>query len=38
MHLRCEALDSPVWRAWLVPDEHGAVALDGPGVAALERA
>ena len=37
MDLRCEALDSPVWRAWLVPDEHGVVAIGGPGVAALEQ-
>lgn len=37
MDLRCEALDSPVWRAWLVPDEAGHVALGGPGLAALEN-
>lgn len=37
MDLRCEGLDSPVWRAWLVPDAEGAVALGGPGVAALEQ-
>ena len=36
MDLRCEGLDSPVWRAWLVPDAEGAVALGGPGIAALE--
>lgn len=36
MDLRCEALDSPVWRAWLVPDEAGHVALGGPGLVALE--
>ncbi len=36
MHLRCEALDAPVWRAWLAPDEHGEVALGGPGLVELE--
>lgn len=36
MHLRCEALDSPVWRARLGPDEAGHVAIGGPGVAQLE--
>ncbi len=51
MHLRCEALDTPVWRAWLGADGagsgagsgtgsdagDGAVALGGPGLAALEQ-
>ncbi len=37
MDLRCEGLDSPVWRAWLVRDAEGVVALCGPGVAALEQ-
>lgn len=37
MDLRCEGLDSPVWRAWLVPDRDGVVALGGPGIAALEQ-
>lgn len=37
MDLRCDGLDSPVWRAWLVPDAEGAVALGGPGVVALEQ-
>lgn len=37
MDLRHEALDSPVWRAWLVPDEVGHVALGGPGVHGLEQ-
>lgn len=37
MDLRCEGLDSPVWRAWLVPDGEGVVALGGPGLAALEQ-
>lgn len=36
MHLRCEALDTPVWRAWLGADEQG-VAIGGPGLAALEQ-
>ena len=36
MDLRCEALDTPVWRAWLGADEHG-VAIGGPGLAALEQ-
>ena len=37
MHLRCEALDTPVWRAWLGADEHGGgVAIGGPGLADLE--
>ncbi len=36
MQLRCEALDFPVWRAWLGPDEGGQISLGGPGVAALE--
>ena len=36
MDLRSEALDSPVWRAWLVPDDAGHVALGGPGLPALE--
>jgi len=37
MDLRCDGLDSPVWRAWLVPDAEGVVAVGGPGVAALEQ-
>jgi len=37
MHLRCEDLDSPVWRAWLMPDEHGEVSIGGPGTIDLER-
>ena len=37
MHLRCEDLDSPVWRAWLMPDEHGEVAIGGPGTVDLEQ-
>lgn len=36
MHLRFEDLGSPVWRVWLMPDEHGEVAIGGPGVADLE--
>ncbi len=35
MYLRCEALDTPVWRAWLGADDQG-VALGGPGLADLE--
>ncbi len=37
MDLRCEGLDSPVWRAWLVPDAEGVVSVGGPGIAALEQ-
>ncbi len=37
MDLRCEGLESPVWRVWLVPDAEGVVAIGGPGVAALEQ-
>lgn len=37
MDLRYEGLDSPVWRAWLVPDSEGVVAVGGPGIAALEQ-
>lgn len=37
MDLRCEGLDSPVWRVWLVPDAQGVVAVAGPGVHALEH-
>lgn len=37
MDLRCEGLDSPVWRACLIPDANGVVAIGGPGVAALEQ-
>lgn len=43
MHLRCEALDTPVWRAWLGADGTGSgagdgvVALGGPGLTALEQ-
>jgi enoyl-CoA hydratase/carnithine racemase len=37
MDLRCEGLESPVWRACLMPDAEGVVALDGPGLVALEH-
>jgi len=41
MKLRCEALDTPVWRAWLGADEAASdagrgVAIGGPGLAELE--
>lgn len=37
MYLRCEALDTPVWRAWLGPEGEGeGVAIGGPGLADLE--
>ncbi|HEY0136689.1 MAG TPA: enoyl-CoA hydratase/isomerase family protein [Nannocystis sp.] len=37
MYLRFEDLGSPVWRVYLTPDEHGEVAIGGPGVADLEE-
>jgi len=37
MDLRCDGLDSPVWRVWLVPNAEGVVAIGGPGIAALEQ-